>query len=94
MVKRRKIPLRICVGCRLRKPKRELVRIVRTPEGEVVLDMTGKKAGRGVYICPLEDCFKKAVKGKRLEKNLRTTISSDLIDELTAVLAEEPHAEG
>ncbi len=94
MVKKRKIPLRICVGCRTKKPKKELVRIVRTPEGEVVLDMTGKKAGRGVYICPLEDCFKKAVKGKKLEKNLRTTISTELIEELTAVLTEQPRAEG
>ncbi len=85
MIKQKKIPLRICVGCREKIPKKELVRIVRTPEGEVVLDATGKKPGRGAYICLREECFKKAIKGKRLEKNLQITISNELIAEIAGL---------
>ncbi|MDW7730279.1 MAG: RNase P modulator RnpM [Dethiobacteria bacterium] len=90
MVKKRKIPLRICIGCQEKKPKKELVRVVRTPEAEVVLDLTGKKAGRGAYICPCEECLKKAVKGRRLEKNLEQYISDELIAEITAALQKAP----
>lgn len=89
MTKQKKIPLRICIGCREKKPKLELVRIVRTPENEIVLDTTGKKPGRGAYICPLEDCFKKAVKGKRLERNLQLPVSSDLISEIAETLKQK-----
>ena len=89
MPKTRKVPLRICVGCQERKPKKELVRIVRTPEGEVVLDLTGKKSGRGVYICPAGDCLKKALKAKRLEKNLERSISEGVIAEITALLEQK-----
>jgi uncharacterized protein len=59
------------------RPKRELLRIVRTPEGEVILDPTGKKAGRGAYICPLETCLQKALQGNRLEHALEVTIKPD-----------------
>ncbi len=90
MIKKRKIPLRICSGCQEKKPKKELVRIVRTPDSEVVLDLTGKKAGRGAYLCPSEECLKKAFKGKRLEKNLGQNISDKLLDEITAVLKNMP----
>ncbi len=86
MVKKRKIPLRVCIGCQEKRPKKELVRVVRTPDGEVVLDTTGKKPGRGAYLCPAEECFKKAIKGRRLEKNLRHPISADLITEITEML--------
>ena len=86
MIKRRKIPMRICVGCREQKPKKELVRIVRTPEQQVVLDLTGKIAGRGAYICSAEECFRKAVKGKRLEKSLDLPVSSELTEEISALL--------
>ncbi len=89
MSKKKKIPLRICIGCRDKKPKKELVRVVRTPDNEVVLDMTGKKPGRGAYICPREDCFKKAVKGKRLERNLQQPISSELISEISETLKQK-----
>ena len=65
--KRKKIPQRQCLGCNEHKPKRELIRIVRTPEGEVVADMTGKKNGRGAYLCNKIDCLQKAKKTKRLE---------------------------
>ena len=90
MIKKRKTPLRICIGCQEKMPKKELVRVVRSPEGNVVLDLTGKKSGRGAYICPREDCFKKAVKGKRLEKNLQQPISDELIVEISEVLKKVP----
>ncbi len=86
MIKQKKIPLSLCIGCRGKKPKKELVRIVKTPEGKVALDSSGKKAGRGAYICPREVCFKQAVKGKRLERNLQQPVSSDLIAEISALL--------
>jgi hypothetical protein len=90
MIKKRKIPLRVCIGCQEKMPKKELVRVVRSPEGNVVLDLTGKKAGRGAYICPREDCFKKAVKGKRLEKNLQQPVSDQLIAEISEALKKVP----
>jgi len=86
MVKRKKIPLRVCLGCQEKKPKQELVRVVRTPAGEVLLDPTGKKAGRGAYICPCEECLRKAVKGRRLEKNLQQHIPEELIASIALTL--------
>ena len=64
----KKIPARLCLGCQEQKPKKELVRIVRSPEGEFSVDMTGKKAGRGAYICNSKECFEKAVKEHRFER--------------------------
>lgn len=94
MIKKRKIPLRICIGCQEKKPKKELIRVVRTPEAKAVLDSTGKKPGRGAYICPLQSCLKKAIKGKRLEKNLQLPLSEELVTELTAILESECGVEG
>jgi predicted RNA-binding protein YlxR (DUF448 family) len=85
MIKKRKIPLRVCIGCQEKKPKKELIRIVRTPEGDVVLDLTGKKPGRGAYICPLHACLKSAIKGKRLEKNLQLPVSKELVEKIAAI---------
>ncbi len=82
MTKTRKISLRICIGCQEKKPKKELLRIVRTPQGEVVLDLSGKKAGRGAYICTQSACMKKALKGKRLEKNLQHPVSAEVVDQI------------
>ncbi len=82
----RKIPLRICIGCQEKKPKKELVRVVRTPQSEIVLDLTGKKSGRGAYICPQKGCLKKALKGKRLEKNLQQSVSEEVINAITELL--------
>lgn len=93
MIRKRKIPLRICIGCQEKKTKKELVRIVRTPEGSVILDRTGKMAGRGAYICPLQSCFNKAIKGKRLEKSLQQPIPAELIDELNDLFEKEPEVE-
>ncbi|MCI8488971.1 MAG: YlxR family protein [Lachnospiraceae bacterium] len=74
----KKIPMRQCVGCREMKPKRELIRIIRTAEEELLIDATGKKNGRGAYICPNRDCLKKAVKSKGLERSLKIAIPQEI----------------
>lgn len=79
MAKTRKIPLRMCAGCRQMKNKRELIRIVRTPEGKVEMDLTGKKSGRGTYICPAVECLNEAIKGKRLQKALEHNIPQEVL---------------
>ena len=73
-MQQRKIPLRHCLGCNESKPKKELVRVVRSPEGEISLDLVGKKPGRGAYLCPSAQCLAKARKAKRLERALDTQI--------------------
>jgi predicted RNA-binding protein YlxR (DUF448 family) len=80
MAKVRKIPQRMCVGCREMKNKRDLLRVVRTPEGNIEVDTTGKKSGRGAYLCPDPECLSQAVKGKRLQKALEHEISNDILD--------------
>ncbi|MGQ9496889.1 MAG: RNase P modulator RnpM [Desulfotomaculales bacterium] len=87
MAARKKIPLRMCVGCTEMKPKRELIRIVRTVEDTIEIDRTGKRAGRGAYVCPLETCLEQAVKGRRLEKALRHKIDKDLVTYLREELS-------
>ena len=74
----KKVPVRRCVGCGEHFPKGELVRVLRTPEGEVVLDLTGKKSGRGAYICKKAACLKKAQKSKRIEHSLECAIPEDV----------------
>jgi len=83
-MKPKKIPMRMCVGCREMKEKRELIRIVRTPEGEVVLDATGKKSGRGAYVCRRAKCLRLSIKQKQLERQLGITLSNEITDMLTA----------
>ena len=78
----KKIPMRMCTGCREMKPKRELIRVVRTPEGTVNLDFGGKMNGRGAYICPQMECLKKALKSKALDRSLEVTIPQDVYDRL------------
>ena len=73
----RHIPQRTCVACRKVKPKRELIRIVRTPDGNVEVDISGKKAGRGAYLCRAPECWEVGVKGGRLEHALRTSLNQD-----------------
>ena len=70
----KKIPMRQCLGCREQKPKKELIRVVRSPEGEISLDFRGKANGRGAYVCPDPACLKKAIKAKALERALQTAI--------------------
>lgn len=74
----KKIPMRQCVGCREMKPKRELLRIIRTPEDEILADATGKKNGRGAYICPDRECLQKAIKGRGLERSLKMAVPPDI----------------
>ena len=84
----KKIPMRQCLGCNEHFPKSELLRVVRTPEGETVLDFTGKKSGRGAYICKSLSCLKKARKSKRLEKNLSCDISDEVYDKMESEIAQ------
>lgn len=81
-MKKRKIPLRKCVGCGESKPKKELVRIVKNKEGKVSIDLTGKANGRGAYICRNADCFKKARKNKRISGSLKIEIPDEMYKEL------------
>lgn len=80
--KQKKVPERKCTGCGKAFPKRELIRIVRSPSGEVSLDFTGKKSGRGAYLCKNIQCLKKARKAKRIERNLECVIPDDVMDAL------------
>ena len=76
----KKIPQRQCLGCNEHKPKKELLRVVRSPEGEISLDFTGKKSGRGAYICHDVRCLKKARKSKRIERSLECQIPDEVYD--------------
>ncbi|NCB04801.1 MAG: YlxR family protein [Clostridia bacterium] len=84
MLKQKKTPMRMCVGCREMKPKRELLRAVRSPEGMVTLDETGKKPGRGAYVCYSAECLKRALKQRQLDRALETKLDA----EVTAALEE------
>ena len=74
----KKIPQRQCMGCRERKEKRQMIRVVRTPEGSVNLDFGGKMNGRGAYICPDPECLKKALRSKALDRSLKVTIPEEV----------------
>jgi predicted RNA-binding protein YlxR (DUF448 family) len=81
-------PERMCVGCREMKEKRSLIRVVKTPEGEIKIDSSGKMSGRGAYVCKDVQCLQKAIKSKGLEKSLKVSINDDIKDQLTAMLAD------
>ena len=87
--KQRKVPERQCLGCNEHKPKAELIRIVRSPEGEVSLDLTGKKSGRGAYICRDIKCLKKVRKSGRVAHNLSCEISPEVYDRMEAELVSD-----
>ena len=80
--------MRQCLGCREMKPKRELLRVVRSPEGEVSLDPRGKLPGRGAYVCPNVDCFRKAVKSRALDRALEVKIPDEVMTRLAGLLEE------
>ena len=86
--KPRKIPMRQCLGCNEHKPKKEMIRVVRAPEGEIVLDLVGKKSGRGAYVCPKRSCFAKARKSKRIENILECKIPEEIYDEMEKSISE------
>jgi len=81
-VSTKKIPLRQCIGCGEMKNKKEMIRILKTSEDEILLDATGRKNGRGAYICPSLECFKKAVKSKGLERSFKMTIPREVYEAL------------
>lgn len=87
-LKPRKIPMRMCVGCREMKEKRELIRVVRNVDGTVGIDRKGKAPGRGAYICPNSDCLKKAIKQRQLEKALETQIDEDVYERLRGEISD------
>jgi len=92
----KKIPLRMCVGCREMKPKKDLLRIVRTPEGEIALDPGGKKSGRGAYVCWQESCLMRAIKQKQLDRALESPIGPEVTEQLRQkiLLLPKVHSDG
>lgn len=88
-MKQKKIPMRKCIGCNEIKPKKELVRIVRAPDGDISVDLTGKKSGRGAYICKNTACLESAKKARRLEKAFECTVPSEVYERLSGEIAYE-----
>ncbi len=86
----KKIPMRQCVGCREMKPKKELIRVVRSPEGAVSLDFKGKLPGRGAYVCPDAECLKRAKRSKALERAFSVPLPEDVWQALEAQMKEVP----
>lgn len=82
MIRKKKTPLRMCTGCGEMKPKKELVRVVKSPEGEISLDLTGRKPGRGAYVCRNIDCLKAARKARRFEKAFSCRIPDEVYDRM------------
>ena len=84
----KKVPMRQCVGCGEMKSKKEMMRILKTAEGDIVLDVTGKKNGRGAYLCKTEECLKKARKTKGIERSFKMSIPAEVYDNLEKEFAE------
>ena len=84
----KKIPLRQCIGCGEMKSKKEMIRVIKTAEGEILLDATGRKNGRGAYLCPSMECFKKAVKGRGLERAFKMAIPREVYETLEKEMEE------
>jgi predicted RNA-binding protein YlxR (DUF448 family) len=91
--KQKHVPLRTCISCRETKSKRELLRVVRTPDGHVLIDATGKKSGRGAYLCARRSCWENAIKKHRLEQEFEVALSADDRTELDAYIATLPKDE-
>lgn len=87
----KKIPMRQCLGCRTMFPKRELIRVVRSPEGRLSLDFKGKAPGRGAYLCPNPDCLKKARKSRAIERAFSVSVPEEVYEALEARMEEETH---
>ena len=88
MMKTKKRPMRMCLGCGEMKPKRELIRVVKSKEGDISLDLTGKKSGRGAYICKSVECFEKARKARKVERSFSCMISEDIYNSMEGELRE------
>lgn len=78
----KKVPMRQCVGCHNMVSKREMIRVIKTSDGQIMLDVTGKKNGRGAYICNSRECLEKAIKSRSLERSLKAAIPSEIYDSL------------
>ncbi|HCC35718.1 MAG TPA: DUF448 domain-containing protein [Ruminococcaceae bacterium] len=87
--KQKRVPLRMCTGCGEMKPKKELIRVVKSPEGEISLDLTGKKPGRGAYVCADAECLKKARKRGRFERAFSCKIDEAVFSRLEQELSDE-----
>ncbi|MEE8564723.1 MAG: YlxR family protein [Atribacterota bacterium] len=85
MIKNLRVPVRTCIGCQCKKPKKELIRIIRTPEGKTEIDKTGKKSGRGAYLCGNVECLDTAFSKKHLNRSLKQDITLKTLDELRKV---------
>ena len=88
MMKTKKIPMRMCLGCGEMKPKRELIRVVKSKEGDISLYLPGKKSGRGAYICKSVECFEKARKARKFERSFSCMISEDIYNSMEGELRE------
>ena len=84
----KKVPLRQCIGCQEMKSKKEMIRVIKTAEDEIMLDATGRKNGRGAYLCPSMECLKKAVKGKGLERSFKMAIPKEVYETLVKDIEE------
>ena len=84
----KKIPLRKCTGCGEMKPKKELVRVIKTVDEQILMDLTGKMNGRGAYVCRQEECLKKAIKTKAIERSLGVSVSDDVYEQLKKELGD------
>lgn len=89
MIKKKKVPIRMCCGCGENFPKRDLIRIVKSPEGEISLDKTGKKSGRGAYICPKVDCLTKAQKNRRIDRVFSCQIPNEVYEVMINELSKD-----
>ena len=90
MAAEKKIPMRQCLGCREMKPKKDLLRVVRSPEGSVTIDGRGKASGRGAYICPDPACLNKAIRSKALERSLGVPVPQELLEQLLTEQEAQP----
>ena len=88
MMKTKRIPMRMCLGCGEMRPKRELIRVVKSKEGDISLDLTGKKSGRGAYICKSVECLEKARKARKFERSFSCMISEDIYNSMEGELKE------
>lgn len=84
----KKVPLRQCIGCQEMKSKKEMIRVIKTAEDEIMLDATGRRNGRGAYLCPSMECLKKAVKGKGLERSFKMAIPKEVYETLEKEMEE------
>ena len=82
MKTKNKIPMRQCTGCREMKSKKEMIRVLKTPEDEIVLDTTGRKNGRGAYVCPSIECLDKAIRNHGIERSLKTSVPEEVYEDL------------